>query len=92
MSFVVNFVQSIGLLNIYPLSYIYYGQYYYQGKANDIVEKNLKPFGNGVHNHMYQTYIHLKIEHLMPLQYFHYLAKYHMLYQYLSRYFSDNRK
>jgi len=41
-------IQTIGLLNIYPLSYIYYGQYYYQGKANDIVEKNLKPFGNGV--------------------------------------------
>ncbi len=32
-------IQTIGLLNIYPLSYIYYGQYYYQGKANDIVEK-----------------------------------------------------
>lgn len=41
-------IQTIGLLNIYPLSYIYYGQHYYQGKANDIVEKNLKPFGNGV--------------------------------------------
>ncbi|BAK81433.1 ABC transporter substrate-binding protein [Candidatus Arthromitus sp. SFB-rat-Yit] len=41
-------VQTIGLLNIYPLSYLYYGQYYYQGRANEIFERNLRPFGNGV--------------------------------------------
>ena len=41
-------IQTMELLNIYPLSYLYYGQYYSQGSFVQEENKSVKPFGNGV--------------------------------------------
>ena len=40
-------INTMELLNIYPLSYLYYSQYYSQGGSIQ-KETNVKPFGNGV--------------------------------------------
>lgn len=42
-------IYTMNLLNIYPLSYTYYGEYYYQGEASKIINSDIKPFGNGVY-------------------------------------------
>lgn len=39
-------INTMDLLNIYPLSYLYYGSYYTKGSISD--DLNIKPFGNGV--------------------------------------------
>ncbi len=39
---------TLDLLNIYPLSFSYYGQFYYQGGADKLEGGDIKPFGNGV--------------------------------------------
>ena len=41
-------VYTLDLLNIYPLSFSYYGQYYYQGGSNQLESVDIRPFGNGV--------------------------------------------
>lgn len=41
-------VYTLDLLNIYPLSFSYYGQFYYQGGADRLKSDDIKPFGNGV--------------------------------------------
>ena len=38
---------TMELLNIYPLSFTYYGKYYYLGVEESIKDKDIKPFGNG---------------------------------------------
>lgn len=42
-------IYTLNLLNIYPLSYTYYGEYYYQGGADKIINTDIRPFGNGVY-------------------------------------------
>lgn len=42
-------IYTLNLLNIYPLSYTYYGEHYYQGGAEDLMSKDIRPFGNGVY-------------------------------------------
>lgn len=41
-------IYTIDMLNIYPLSFTYYGQHYFQGGASQLENIDIKPFGNGV--------------------------------------------
>ncbi len=45
-------IYTMELLNIYPLSFTYYGQYYFQGRANELNNSDIKPFGNGVFKYL----------------------------------------
>lgn len=56
-------IYTMELLNIYPLSFSYYGQYYFQNGSDELNNSNIKPFGNGVFKYLgYEENNYLTLE------------------------------